>query len=187
MGRSGTSAVAGVLYHAGVPMGWSLQAPDSGNPRGYFEDMDLCRLHRVLDHGNVTQKAIARAAYRREIEFRNDTFPVWGVKDPRITDIWRVLLPMYEGCEVKLVIPTRPFPDVLRSFHRTYPESWAGTLRWGIVRRLKLAGLMMAHEHYEVRFAEILSCAGISGLLDYVLKEHRKEALAKGVGFIRNG
>jgi hypothetical protein len=36
--RSGTSAVAGVLHHLGLPMGDELLAADDWNPAGYFQD-----------------------------------------------------------------------------------------------------------------------------------------------------
>jgi len=39
--RSGTSAVAGILHHLGLPMGRYLMAPDVWNPRGYFQDIEF--------------------------------------------------------------------------------------------------------------------------------------------------
>lgn len=40
-GRSGTSMAAGVLSQAGYFMGEQLQEIDEGNPKGYFEDLEI--------------------------------------------------------------------------------------------------------------------------------------------------
>lgn len=44
--RSGTSCVAGVLAKLGLPMGDTWQK-NSGNPKGYFEDRPLKRIHEA--------------------------------------------------------------------------------------------------------------------------------------------
>ncbi len=40
-GRSGPSAVAGILHTLGVSVGRNLLGSNRSNPRGYFEDRDL--------------------------------------------------------------------------------------------------------------------------------------------------
>lgn len=47
-GRSGTSMAAGVLSQAGYFMGENLQELDRGNPKGYFEDLEVNRINEDL-------------------------------------------------------------------------------------------------------------------------------------------
>lgn len=47
-GRSGTSTVAGLLAEAGWGLGEQLLAPNSDNPKGYFEDLPVNRLNEEL-------------------------------------------------------------------------------------------------------------------------------------------
>jgi hypothetical protein len=48
MHRSGTSYLANVLGALGVNMGEKFLEPDSGNPRGYYEDVSILEFHRKL-------------------------------------------------------------------------------------------------------------------------------------------
>lgn len=47
-GRSGTSMVAGCLAKAGYYMGAELYAPNSGNPKGLFEDREINAINEAL-------------------------------------------------------------------------------------------------------------------------------------------
>jgi hypothetical protein len=47
-GRSGTSMVAGALAGAGYFMGRRFHAADEGNPKGYFEDVEINALNDAL-------------------------------------------------------------------------------------------------------------------------------------------
>ena len=44
----GTSAMAGVLHHMGVPMGRTFETPDATNDRGNFEAAELARMCRQM-------------------------------------------------------------------------------------------------------------------------------------------
>lgn len=48
MGRSGTSVLARALQVFGADLGENLFRADRGNPKGYFEDLDLMRLNRSM-------------------------------------------------------------------------------------------------------------------------------------------
>ncbi|MFY0643011.1 MAG: hypothetical protein JXR19_00935 [Bacteroidia bacterium] len=48
MHRSGTSLIASFIESAGVNLGSNLFPPDKGNPRGYFEDITLVKLHNAV-------------------------------------------------------------------------------------------------------------------------------------------
>ena len=91
--RSGTSLVAGLLWHAGLHLGNLLgAAPD--NPRGFFESVDVLAAHEAilyaqdrdwtcpphrLDPGASDLTLLRRAAASLAAAGRP-----WGVKDPRL-------------------------------------------------------------------------------------------------------
>jgi hypothetical protein len=62
--RSGTSLAAGALQACGISMGKDLLEPDSGNPHGYFEDIEFINFHRAL---------LARTEDRSESLFDDST------------------------------------------------------------------------------------------------------------------
>lgn len=50
MHRSGTSLLSGMLHALGVDLGQAIMAPNSGNPKGYFENDQVMHLNnRVMD------------------------------------------------------------------------------------------------------------------------------------------
>lgn len=95
MHRSGTSMVAGILFHLGVFMGYRLLGPSPSNELGHFEDVDFVTVNRaILDEAGGTwdtvpsQDAITSVAgyadrIRFMVEARDVMFPLWGWKDPR--------------------------------------------------------------------------------------------------------
>ena len=112
--RSGTSLIAGVLHSRGIAMGSDLLEPDSGNPHGYFEDIDFIDFHRQLlartaaSVGRVFEDSTMReqafdfeptpadiTTAKALIEQRSE-LSSWGWKDPRtclFLPFWRKLLP----------------------------------------------------------------------------------------------
>lgn len=81
--RSGTSAVAGVLHHLGVFMGSHFNDPNSGNVKGYFEDLDFVKLHYELMFSRDSKEPLLKE-YQQLVNQRNCDHAVWGVKDPRL-------------------------------------------------------------------------------------------------------
>ncbi len=47
-GRSGTSLVAGVLGNSGYFMGDKILQPTEGNPKGYFEDLEVNHINELI-------------------------------------------------------------------------------------------------------------------------------------------
>jgi hypothetical protein len=108
MHRSGTSMVANYLQLCGVDIGESLQPGDVGNPRGYYEDVDILRFHQdLLAYFKVgtfptSDLEISRqvpATFRRraqEMLERKADSPIWGWKDCRTSlflPFWRDMIP----------------------------------------------------------------------------------------------
>lgn len=143
-GRSGTSAVAGMLHAWGIPMGDHLLPTDAANPDGYFEDEPLVALDEALLAGSRVG-ALSLGAYLR---WRAQRSQVWGAKDPRLVHIWsrwRELLP----CPVTVVHVERELEDCVRSCLRAYGgkrDDWERLMseRQDAARRI-------ANEHGAVR------------------------------------
>lgn len=88
--RSGTSAIAKVVYELGAWMGDRLLKPSLSNPLGYFEDERIVSVNnRILGRGNwqaplriSRSPDIIRALTEIIGEF-NDKSDFWAMKDPR--------------------------------------------------------------------------------------------------------
>lgn len=104
-GRSGTSAVAQLLHHAGLSVGNDLIEPDEHNAEGYFEERALVAINdAILEVAGVgawfstaTREEILSAA-SSQLEAMQDlattATPVW--KDPRLCwtlEPWLAVLP----------------------------------------------------------------------------------------------
>jgi hypothetical protein len=100
--------VANYLQRCGVDIGENLQPGDVGNPKGYYEDVDILRFHQdLLAHfklgtfptGNLeisTQVPVEFRLRAQEILQRKANSPVWGWKDCRtslLLPFWREMLP----------------------------------------------------------------------------------------------
>jgi len=83
-GRAATSFVAEILYRQfRIPMGPATLAGDENNPKGYWEDLwfaDLNEQHLFEGMPFGIFQGVARwILEQREI------FPIWGLKDPRLS------------------------------------------------------------------------------------------------------
>lgn len=114
MHRSATSAAARFLHRRGIGMGLRMIPADRGNPAGYFEDVEVVRLHQeafaaVLpaadgahaDWGWTRAATVSandlepwRRVAERLVEDRAASGGPWGFKDPRAT----VVLDFWDRC-----------------------------------------------------------------------------------------
>ncbi|MDQ3605544.1 MAG: sulfotransferase, partial [Gemmatimonadota bacterium] len=133
MHRSGTSAVSGVLTHLGAQAPRTLMPPTKDNPRGYWESVELMRLHdqvlssagsRWNDWGEFNPEwidsSLARDLSRLLVESISkeyDRAPLFVVKDPRICRFVPLWLVALRGARItpKVIIPVRHPLDVARS------------------------------------------------------------------------
>lgn len=93
--RSGTSLVAGVLYHLGIPMGEEATPEQTSdrNKHGFFEDKSFTDLSERITHYVNQYKQSGRAPTAAHIEYkfdedikkvveaRKNDGDIWGVKD----------------------------------------------------------------------------------------------------------
>ena len=122
--RSGTSVVAGLLYHAcGVSMG-ELMPPTEDNPLGYYEALGVVEAHRNIlaqlerdwtcPPSTFRPDLLDLSALAEQVEIHNRLPGVWAMKDPRsmfLLDAWSHL-----GVDrVRLVAVVRPPADTIRS------------------------------------------------------------------------
>ena len=107
--RSGTSAVAGCLYHLGVNMGIGhLQQGNEWNQNGYFEDLRWQKLNKQITgerYGHNEPEAIWRKQaeqYKALAEVCNKQ-PLWGMKDPRLCFTAQFIWPYLDDCRIVAV------------------------------------------------------------------------------------
>jgi hypothetical protein len=125
--RSGTSAAARLLHHAGAHMGDDLVGERLSNPFGHYEDVAVVCLHDAVlaDNGCTwqvdTEMLPAVSADRREemgalAAAREQGHPLWGFKDPRVClflQAWKHLLP-----DARVVVVFRHYAGAVASLHR---------------------------------------------------------------------
>ena len=141
-GRSGTSAVGGVLYYLGVWMGDGFVGRDQTNPWGTFEDAELFYITRQMKSGIVRPEA-----YAGQIARRNER-PLWGWKDPGL--VWTLdhALPYFE--DVRAVFVHRPRGECIQSAKRAYNWDNAKAEAWyDSVEEMLLSWASMLAEQYK--------------------------------------
>lgn len=134
MHRSGTSALAGAVHRLGVAVGSDIVAPQADNSRGYYEHRAVLELHEDLlaAHGSSWDDVVPRtwseneenpwiADFRRDLSrLLADEFldtPIWAVKDPRLSHLLPVWLPVLARLDVepRVLIAHRPAVEVAAS------------------------------------------------------------------------
>lgn len=134
--RSGTSCVAGILHHLGVPMGKHLLPPDDLNPGGYFQDREFDALitkhlsdnwpvwdtaKRDPDDPTATKITELAAA-------RSEEYPLWGVKSNRMIFFLEAFL-KGAGRDVRIINTQRPQAAAIASWRaRVDPIDETGTV-----------------------------------------------------------
>lgn len=116
MHRSGTSALAGLLARAGLPLGPKLMAGQADNESGYWEHEDAVKCHDELLAALSTHwsdpcplplgwtRADTVAPRREELAaiIRRDFsgVPLWGIKDPRMCRLLPLWLPLLRELDI---------------------------------------------------------------------------------------
>jgi hypothetical protein len=135
-GRSGTSALAGVVHNLGCNMGDEFAPTDRNNPYGTFEDLELFQATRRIV-GNQANPEI----YRPIVEARKRKYKLWGVKDPALAHTMHYLVPMLD--EVRVIIVRRPPPDIINSYMRAYYAGRVRAEKWYKANSSHLAARLM--------------------------------------------
>lgn len=130
MHRSATSLVASLFQRAGVHIGTQLLAPNSQNPRGFFEDVEFYDFHQailrargknILVDRTFTFEPTAEEMTGAEVLLGSRaSYALWGWKDPRTSlflEFWRERLQAAGQTAHFLLVYRHPF-DVLLSMMR---------------------------------------------------------------------
>ena len=132
IGRSGTSAVAGMLHKMGVRMGTAFVDTGSQNPYGTFEDKRLFDLNR-----NVLEGKEAPDAYDAYVKTRHEGAlhykdVAWGVKDPAFVSTLQYFIGALkrQGVEYKIVSVTRDPSECVNSYMRAYYTGRIAAWNW---------------------------------------------------------
>jgi hypothetical protein len=138
VGRSGTSAVAGVLHHSGISMGRELYEASEFNPTGYYEEAPVCQLNdRILaatagaEHWScASRQEVLAAAEPFAEEMRTLAAEAeGGWKDPRFSWTLEAWLPHLRE-RPRIVVCLRSPAAVVASTMRRYGQTEAKVERW---------------------------------------------------------
>lgn len=183
--RSGTSCIAGILHHLGIPMGEQLLGANPGNPAGHFEDVAFLSLNKLILGEDkeptawrepVPDFAPFREQYRALVAARNRTHDMWGVKDPRLCFVLPLLLDVHGGGV-----------HVIRA-HR-HPASSARSLstREGDLSDREAENIARAYQEAARESTELAARRGLVLHLDFdFVVENPPEAVAEIAHFIQS-
>ena len=191
--RSGTSVLARALLAIGVNLGDGLMEPRSYNPKGFFEDQItyqlneglLSRIERqwnsLLLPDSVDPEVISayQNSLKQNVIRRFGSLPLWGLKDPRISRLWRYWLPalVEAGVEPVFILANRhPYSVASSLFKRDQmPEVqalalWAVHQLDGLEALLQHGGLVVEYdlmmEQPRQELQRIASFLGVGEQLD---------------------
>ena len=132
--RAGTSVLARSLTAVGVELGGSLIKPQLDNPKGFFEDQTVNEIDQAFLHhigirwdtlvfpSAIVPEVIAEYQDRIKNEVCNRFFdnPLWGLKDPRISRLWHLWLPVLSdvGVQPVFILASRHPLSVAQSLAR---------------------------------------------------------------------
>lgn len=99
-GRTGTSAIAGLLHHLGIFMGERLQEPcPNFTPKGAFEDMEFKEITTSIVGPKWLEPSIPTNIYpeslKRICDFvaKRQNYALWGIKHPNLCLVGQWVLP----------------------------------------------------------------------------------------------
>jgi len=140
--RSGTSLTAGLLHLNGICMGLQFTPNHVSNPLGFFEDLTFVNFNAewLRNAGGSfasppTQNNINRIAANMSAghyianQVATKGRAEWGLKDPRITWLWKFYAEAFKDCNPHLIITRRNFADTACSM---VAAGWANDLYHGV-------------------------------------------------------
>lgn len=119
-GRSGTSVIARLLHNnLNIDMGKYFRDPDQLNPKGYFEDLEFRNINAALLNGDKSQQRKLYQLIVQKNEFPPSGKLAWGIKDPRIPQLWEYYQ-QYINNETKIIVVTRDLEQIIKSMMYCY-------------------------------------------------------------------
>jgi hypothetical protein len=129
-GRSGTSAVAQLLHHAGVSVGNDLVEADEHNAEGYFEERQVILINQAILHAAGVGPPLSTATRQQVLDAAQEyvpymldqvgfATPAW--KDPRFCWTLEPWLSVLEG-RPRIIICLRSPAEVAASTMRYFGQ-----------------------------------------------------------------
>lgn len=116
VGRSGSSALAGMMYYLGMHMGDNFVPADRNNPGGHWEDKNFKELNLAFIKEHISEdEFLDKAGVRINKNATEHYF--WGFKVPSTAQI---LDKYMEISDPKLIWCKRPKKEVIDSMKRAY-------------------------------------------------------------------
>ncbi len=143
-GRCGTSTVARLLHNnLRINMGNRFKEPDQSNPNGFYEDLDFRDLNHATLNGNCSN-------FEKELaQLINNCRGQWGVKDPRICDLWR----WYRKYPAQYIVCTRRPQLIVKSMMINYAWSEKESKQLLLVRLIGIDKLLEGHNALRIDFS----------------------------------
>lgn len=127
-GRSGTSAIGGILHRLGVSMGIKFNLSTPQNQYGTFEEKEFFDTNRKFINGEYIGTNMERwlAEY---VERREKESSPWGLKDPLLY-ITMPLLERFGGARPRVVIAQRDRWAAINSYMFAYHAKLHDAKKW---------------------------------------------------------
>lgn len=129
VGRSGTSAVAGMMYYLGFDMGDDFVEGTENNPAGHWEDKFFNQINNAYKQNRLRKdKFIEYINTKIDEKATQERF--WGWKEPTTAELLDTYL---QVCNPKLIWCKRPKDQIIDSMKRAY--GWGDTRAKNLYRR----------------------------------------------------
>lgn len=137
-GNSGTSCISKILHEQiDIPMGIKFVPSVTNDPKKFYEDDDIVKLNSKRDSkskmdGNNPSLTLEqwRIEMKKHIEKRSQNNNVFGIKDPRIAEIWDDFKQIFEelSIEYKLIITKRDKESTVKSMMKYLSNQMASKI-----------------------------------------------------------
>lgn len=182
--RGGTSAVAGILHGLGAYMGSHLLPPSKHNPKGYYEDERIVRIHTEFIGGEwVTPDVLYnRATYRDFQEYKKliaefKEHDLWAIKDPRLCHC----LPLLHNYvpDIKVILVFRDPWYAASSLVKRNEMSFSGALSVSLDCLEGMIGNTKAIPKMRVRYTDVITSPqkAVETIASYLGVEVTQEAI----------
>lgn len=124
-GRSGTSAIAGILHKLGVNMGSQFVETLETNPYGTYENIEF---RQEISERLIKGELMIEAAIPQIKQFSERQQGLWGLKDPYLCKIAHHLAEFLD--DYKIIVAQRDTAEVIDSFRRAYSVNQEIAQQW---------------------------------------------------------
>lgn len=165
-GRCGTSTIARLLHtKLNISMGERFREADDSNLNGFYEDLDFRDLNHHVLNGNCSgfEKELHCRVTKRRERWGGE---LWGVKDPRICNLWR----WYKRYDAQYIVCTRQPEQIVRSMTSNYGWSELDSQRLAAFRLHCIRLLLEGKDALRIDFSTKRDESELTNLLQRTLR-----------------